>query len=110
MPPDSIFDGPITNLLSILSILIEILFMYSREGVKKGFNVFKFGTFIGRFPSDGTAGVAVKGLIQIISRLIHRFKWRFDCRFQYWSLSHTGDSGSYVVDNTTGILSTKQSF
>ena len=23
---------------------------------------FKFGTFIGRFPSDGAAGIAVKGL------------------------------------------------
>ena len=35
LPPDSIFGGPITNLFSISSILIEILFMYSRKGVQK---------------------------------------------------------------------------
>ena len=29
---------------------------------EKGFNGFKFGTFIGRFPSDRAAGMAVKGL------------------------------------------------
>ena len=28
----------------------------------KGFNGFKFGTFIGRFSSDGSASVAEKGL------------------------------------------------
>ena len=27
-----------------------------------GLTDFKFGTFIGRFPSDGAAGIAVKGL------------------------------------------------
>ena len=32
---------------------------------KKGLNDFKFGTFIGRFPSDGTVSVAVKGLISL---------------------------------------------
>ena len=31
----------------------------------KGFNDFKFGTFIGRFSSDGAANMAVKGLIYI---------------------------------------------
>ena len=30
----------------------------------KGFNNFEFGTFIGRFPSDGAASVAVKWLIK----------------------------------------------
>ena len=42
------FDGLITNLLSVLWILIEIL---SRDHVKekKGLNDLKFGTFIGRF-------------------------------------------------------------
>ena len=28
----------------------------------KGFNDFKFGTFIGRFPSDRAASMALKGL------------------------------------------------
>ena len=37
--------------------------MYSREGVKKKSSVFKFGTFIGRFPSDGTACMPVNGVM-----------------------------------------------
>ena len=58
---NSIFDGSLQNLLSILGILIEIL---SRDHVngKKGLNDFKFGTFVGRFWSDGAASMAVKGL------------------------------------------------
>ena len=45
----------------MLWILIEIL---SRDYVKggKGRNDFKFGTFVGRFSSDGAANLAVKGL------------------------------------------------
>ena len=61
-PADSVFDGPITNLLSILCILIEIL---SRARVKGGggsLHDFKFGTSTGRFPSEGAAVTAVKGL------------------------------------------------
>ena len=64
-PPKSISDGPIINLLSILSILIEILSRHvpMRRG-QKGFNglVLKFGTFTGLFPSDGAASTAVNGL------------------------------------------------
>ena len=50
-----------TNLLSILSLLIEI---FSRAHAKGGTGLsdFKFGTFIGGFPSDGAASMAVKGL------------------------------------------------
>ena len=53
--------GPITNLLSILSILIYI---FSRAHAKggKSHNDFKFGTLTGSFPSDGAASKAVKGL------------------------------------------------
>ena len=81
--PNRIFDGPITNLLSILHMLIEI---FSRahagrgEGggrqtdrqtetdrqrqrqTEKSLNGFKFGTFSGRFPRDGAANMTVKGL------------------------------------------------
>ena len=58
---NSIFDGPITNLHSILCILIEILsFAHGKGG--KGLNDFKFSTFIGRFQSNGAASIAVKGL------------------------------------------------
>ena len=89
MPTESIFDGPITNLLSVLSSLIEILFMYSREGVKKSYNVFKFGTFIGRFPSDSAASMAVKGLM-------YSYIWNT------FSLNQKGQSfGSPVVSRAT---------
>ena len=57
---NSTFDGPITSLISILRILIEIL---SPAHAKRGsFSDFKFGTFVGRFSSDGVASMAVKGL------------------------------------------------
>ena len=46
-----------TNLFSVLCILIEIL---SREGWR--LNNFEFGIFIGRFPSDDAASLAAKGL------------------------------------------------
>ena len=51
-PANNIFDGPITNLLSILCVLIETFHVVLR---RRGKNIdgFKFGIFIGRFPSDG---------------------------------------------------------
>ena len=58
---DSRFDGPITKLLSVLHILIEILSRAHAEG-GKGLNDFRFGTFIGSFQSDGVASMAMKGL------------------------------------------------
>ena len=58
LPANIIIDGPITSLLSILCFLIEIC---PRADDTKGVNDFKFGTFIGRFPSDGMANTAVKG-------------------------------------------------
>ena len=61
MPVNSIFDGPITNLLSILCILIEIVSRARAKG-GKSLNDFKFGTIVGRFQSDGVASMAVKRL------------------------------------------------
>ena len=61
-PENSIFGGPITNLLSILHILIEILSRVHTKVGKTSFNDFIFGTFVGRFPSDSKASMAVKGL------------------------------------------------
>ena len=76
-PPNNISDGPVTNLLSIVRILMEI---HSRAHTPKGakqamtstptltqllnyvLNGFQFGTFIGRFPSDGAANTAVNEL------------------------------------------------
>ena len=64
MPANNIFDGPITNLLSILCILVEVL---SRAHANRGksLNDFKFGTSIGHFPSDGAESTAVTGLCLI---------------------------------------------
>ena len=70
-PPDSVSDGAMTNLFSILYIFDRDLFTCSCEGWGVGgmeggeavsFNDFKFGTLVGRFSSDGGASVAVKGL------------------------------------------------
>ena len=66
-PPNSVFDGPVTNLLIIVCILTEILSSAHAKGAqkkreKRSLNAFKFGTFVGRFPSDGVASRAVKGL------------------------------------------------
>ena len=56
-PTNSIFNGPLINLLSILRSLVEIL---SRAQAKraKSCNDFKFG----RFSNDGAAYMAVNGL------------------------------------------------
>ena len=62
---NNIFDGPITNLLSVLCILIEVLSLaHAKE--ENSCNDFKFGTFIGCFQSDMLAKMAVKGLIMMI--------------------------------------------
>ena len=61
-PANSMFDGPIRNLFSILCILVEVL---SRAHAKrvKSFNDFKFGASVGRFSSGVAASRAVKGLM-----------------------------------------------
>ena len=51
-PSNSVFDGPITNPVSVLWILIEILSHAHGKGKKKNLNDFKFGTFIGQFLSE----------------------------------------------------------
>ena len=58
---NSIFDGHITNLPSILCILIEVL-PCAHANRKKNLNDFKFGTFIGCFLSEGMVSMAAKGL------------------------------------------------
>ena len=61
MPVDSVFDDSVTNLLSTLCILIEVLSRAHAKG-EKSLNDFKFGTFNGRVPCDGAASMAVNGL------------------------------------------------
>ena len=59
---NSIVDGPITDLLSIVCSFKEVLSL-AHAKVEKCLSGFKFGIFIGRFPSDGEATMAVKGLM-----------------------------------------------
>ena len=58
---NSIFDGPITTLVSILCILVEVR-SHAHANRGKSLNDVKFGTSVGRFPSDSAASTAVKGL------------------------------------------------
>ena len=60
-PANSTFDGPITILLSVLCILIEVLWRAHAKG-GKGLSDFSFGAFIGRFQSDGAESMEEKGL------------------------------------------------
>ena len=62
MSSDSIFDGLVINLLSILCILIEILSRAPAKG-QKSHNDFRFGIPFGRFPRDDSERLAAKGLI-----------------------------------------------
>ena len=57
---NSVFDGPVTNLLPILWILIEIL---SCAQGGKTLMISSLALSLVDFPRDGVAGVAVKGLI-----------------------------------------------
>ena len=58
---------PITNLLSVLCVLVDVL---SRAHAKseKSLNGFRFGTSVAHFSSDGAASTAVKGLKTLVSR------------------------------------------
>ena len=60
-PANSIFDKPITNLLSILCILVEVLLRVHAKR-RKCLNDFKSGASTGRFSSGGAASTSVKGL------------------------------------------------
>ena len=74
-PPNSICDGTVTNLLPILCINRNP-FTGSCEGGKTSLNGFKFGTFIGSFPRDGAASMAVNGLITAHwSCVLHMHCW-----------------------------------
>ena len=82
-PTNSIFDGPVTNLLSVLCVSVEVL-AHAKRG--KSLNDFKFGpsnSSTGRFLSDGAASTAVKGLTecQLPGTEDHRLKRR-ECGVQ----------------------------
>ena len=58
LPADSLFDGHITSLLSVLRILIKVLSRVHAKR-KESLHGFTLGTSVGRFPSDGAASMAV---------------------------------------------------
>ena len=60
-PENSVSDGLIRNLLSAPCIAAESLSPVHVNG-EESLNGFRSGTFVGLFPSDGAAGMAVKGL------------------------------------------------
>ena len=60
-----IFDGLITNLLSVACFLTEFLSRGQVKG-KKGLNDLKFGTFIVRFWSDEAPSMPAKGLTVVM--------------------------------------------
>ena len=67
MRANSIFDGSITNLISIPCSSIEVLSRAYAKG-RKGLINYKFDTFIDRFPSDSAASMAVKGLNKALQK------------------------------------------
>ena len=74
-PAASTFNCPITNLLTVLCIFIQVLSCGLANGgeKKKSLNDFKFGTFSGCFRHDGAANMAVKGLI-LSNHILHQFE------------------------------------
>ena len=97
MPADSIFDGPVTNLPSVLCILIEILSPAHTNG-EKSLNDFKFVTSTGRFPSDSAISMAVKGLsIRWIANIHQLYKIYIltvigDCSYWKWCVAVVSNS------------------
>ena len=59
---NSILDGPVTILLSVLCILVKSFHVLRRRGGKAFMISFKFGTSIGCFSIDGAVSTAMKGL------------------------------------------------
>ena len=82
----------VTNLLSILQILTEIISHAHLKG-EKSLNDFKFGTCIGWCPGDSEASMTVKGLndedaVHMVSMGLDRFcKCTFvDCSCEHFLL------------------------
>ena len=79
-------------------------FTCSREGGKKSLNDFKFGTFIGRFPSDGAASMAEKGLRDSEHDLYGEFE-RLAYGRWFTSLAHrTNRRGNSFVPTAVRLL------
>ena len=56
------FDGLVTNLLSVLCILVEILSCAHAKG-EKALTISNLALLLVVFPSDGAGSMTVKGLI-----------------------------------------------
>ena len=66
-----IFDGPITALLSILYILVEVLSHAHAKRRKRALMVSNLALLLVVFLSDGAASTAVKGLITALDSGVH---------------------------------------
>ena len=67
-PANSVFDGTVTNLLSMLYILKKSFYLLVERGGGGGggLMISSLALLFGRFPSDGAASMAVKGLIRVV--------------------------------------------
>ena len=101
---NSIFDSPVTNLLSVIRILIEII---SRAHAKGGESLrgFKFGTFVGRFLSDGAASMAVEGLRECLKPLSFGGWARGGQKQGEWQLTSLGFLFCFLFFTFTSFLS-----
>ena len=82
-PAYSIFDGPETNLLSVLCILVEVL---SCAQTKRGksLNDFKFGTSVGCFSSE-----RVNALVVCVSKIMQCYMWKRRSKDEVTSSEHS---------------------
>ena len=78
-PANSIFDGPITNLLSVLSILIDVLSRAHAKG-EKALMISNLALLLVIFRVAGEASMAVNGLIQdqLPSLYVYTSQWEDD--------------------------------
>ena len=103
------FNGPITSLFSILSILAE-LFLRARATGKKDPNDSKFGVFVSRFESDGLASMAVKGLIYIIILMYGIREIELDAFFFFFFFAKHIVVGRLIVQHTSNTITCSHSF
>ena len=61
-PANSIFDGPTTNLLLILCVLIEVLLHAHVKGIFYFIIILSLALFIDCFSNDGMTSMDVKSL------------------------------------------------
>ena len=82
-----VFDGPVTNLLSILSV--EVLSRAHTKRVKKRLNDFKFGTSTGR--ERGVKGLKELHGLALQNRVLFIEEEKKEVQITSWKLNGTGN-------------------